>query len=377
MHDILLVSSEERLVAVREWWSRLDRTLLLLFGVLFLTGIVLCAAAGPVAAMRKGIDNPFHFVERQLVFSVPAVLLMLGVSFLSPGQIRRTGILVLCSSLVLMLLTLLIGPDIKGASRWLAVGGLSLQPSEFFKPGLAVVTAWLLAEQFRDPKFPGGMISLAIFGLGAAILILQPDYGQLLLLTAIWGTVFFIAGWNWGWIAGLGAFVGGVVLFGYRFAPHFKSRIDRFLSPETQDTYQVDMAIETISGGGVLGHDFSNAPSMKTHLPDAHTDFVFAVAGEEFGFVFCVLIIGVFCALAMRCFYHAAREQSLFIRCAIVGLAAQLTFQAIVNIGVTLALLPAKGMTLPFISYGGSSLLASGLTAGLLLALTRRRGSEH
>ncbi|MEM9232658.1 MAG: putative peptidoglycan glycosyltransferase FtsW [Pseudomonadota bacterium] len=375
MHDLLMGTGLARPSLLREWWERVDRTLLGLFAALILIGIVLCAAAGPVAAMRKGIDNPFHFVERQLVFIVPAVITMLVVSFLSLNQVRRAGILIGTAALALMMATLIIGPEIKGSTRWLIMAGFSLQPSEFFKPGFAVITAWFLAEQFRDQRFPGGSLSLGLFLIGAMALIWQPDYGQLLLLTAIWGTIFFVAGWNWTWIAGLGGFVAAVLLFGYRFAPHVKSRIDRFLSPESGDTYQVDTALGAISGGGLLGHDFAENPSVKGHLPDAHTDFVFAVAGEEFGFLLCLVILGLFCAIAMRCFLHAARAQSLFVRCAIVGLAAQLTFQALVNIGVSLAVLPAKGMTLPFISYGGSSLIAAGLTAGLLLALTRRQDS--
>ncbi|WP_199564566.1 FtsW/RodA/SpoVE family cell cycle protein [Parvularcula marina] len=373
MHDLLMGAPSARLAVLKDWWERTDRTLLALFGALVLIGIVLCTAAGPVAAMRKGIDNPFHFVERQLVFVIPAMLVMFGASLLSLDQVRRAGILIGAGALLLLFATLIIGPEIKGSTRWLTFGGVSLQPSEFFKPGFAVVTAWLLAEQYRDQRFPGGGISLGLYLIAVVVLIFQPDYGQLLLLTAMWGTIFFVAGWSWAWIAGLGGFVGGILLFGYRFAPHFKSRIDRFLSPDTGDTYQVDTALGAISGGGLIGHDFANNPSVKTHLPDAHTDFIFAVAGEEFGFLLCLIVLGIFCAIAMRCLYHAARAQSLFVRCAIVGLAAQLTFQALVNIGVTLGVLPAKGMTLPFISYGGSSLIAAALTAGLLLALTRRQ----
>lgn len=372
MHDLVMEARAPRSRAVRDWWASVDRTMLGLFASLILIGIVLGTAAGPVAAMRKGIDNPFHFVERQIAFMVPALIVMFGASVLRPGQVRRAGILIGGGALVLMAATLVVGADVKGATRWLSFGGFNLQPSEFLKPGFAIITAWLLAEQVRDKTFPGGGISLGLFLMAAMILVLQPDYGQLMLLAAIWGTIFFVAGYSWAWIAGLGGFGAGVLLFGYRFAPHVKSRIDRFLSPETGDTYQVDTALSAISGGGLFGHDISDAPGVKTHLPDAHTDFIFAVAGEEFGFLLCLVILGIFGAIAMRAFLHAAKAQSVFIRCAIVGLAAQLTYQAIVNIGVSLAILPAKGMTLPFISYGGSSLLSAGLTAGLLLALTRK-----
>lgn len=372
MPDMALTASRGQLSHIRSWWEQIDRTLLGLFAALILIGIVLGVAAGPVAAMRKGIDNPFHFVERQMAFLVPTILVMLAVSTLSLTQIRRLGIVVGAGAIALMGATLLIGPEIKGATRWLDFGGISLQPSELFKPGFAIITAWLLAEQVRDRRFPGGMVSLALFLSAAVILVMQPDYGQLLLLTMIWGTIFFVAGWNWAWMAGLGGFSAAVVAFGYEFAPHFRNRIDRFLAPESGDTYQVDTALNAISGGGLFGHDISDAQGMKTYLPDAHTDFIFAVAGEEFGFLLGIVIISIFCAIMLRSMLHAAQSQSVFIRCAIVGLGAQLAIQALVNIGVSLAILPAKGMTLPFISYGGSSLIAAGLAAGFLLALTRK-----
>jgi cell division protein FtsW len=189
----------------------------------------------------------------------------------------------------------------------------------------------------------------------------------------MWGVVFFVAGWNWSWIIGLGAVVLGVLAFGYRFAPHVRSRIDRFLSPEAGDTYQVDMSMSALSSGGLFGHDLNDAPSVKRSLPDAHTDFIFAVAGEEFGFLLCLVIIAIFLFIALRAISHAMRVESIFVRCAIVGLATHLVFQAFVNMGVAMSLLPAKGMTLPFVSYGGSSLLAAALSGGALLALTRHR----
>lgn len=359
-------------LSLRAWWAGVDRSLVYAFMALMLIGIVLCAAAGPVAAMRKGIENPMHFVERQFIFLIPALALMGMASLLTTTQARRGGVLVCAGALLLMVSTLFLGAEIKGATRWLSVAGFSLQPSEFFKPGFVITAAWFLAEGARDPKFPGGALSLGLFGIAASVLILQPDYGQLILLTAIWGVMFFIAGWSWSWILGLGGVATGVLAFGYNFAPHVRSRIDRFLSPQTGDTYQVDTAMEALSAGGLLGHDLNHASSVKRSLPDAHTDFVFAVAGEEFGFVLCVIILALFAWIALRALHAASQSTSIFVRCAVAGLAAQLAFQAIVNIGVSLAILPAKGMTLPFISYGGSSLLATGITAGLLLALTRK-----
>ena len=353
-------------------WASLDRALLALVGALVLIGLVLSLAAGPVAAGRIGIANPLHFFERQVVFLIPAALVAASLSVLTPIQVRRVGTLIGLGALGGMVLAILIGPEIKGAHRWLDLGPFSLQPSEFLKPGFVVASAWFLAEGARDRDFPGGLVNLGAYGACSVILLSQPDYGQWILLTAIWGTMFFIAGWSWGWIAGLGTAAAGALFAGYHAAPHVRSRIDRFLNPETGDTYQTDKALEAISAGGALGHDAHGADGVKASLPDAHTDFVFAVAGEEFGFVLCAGLIAIYAAIVFRALKAASGTQSLFVRCAVAGLSAQLAFQAMINIGVNLAVLPAKGMTLPLVSYGGSSLVATGVTVGLLLALTRR-----
>ena len=358
-------------LALRHWAS-LDRRLLALVGSLVLIGLVLSLAAGPVAAGRIGIANPLHFFERQVVFLVPAALVAAGLSVLSPLMVRRVGTLIGLGALFGMVLAILIGPEIKGAHRWLDLGPASLQPSEFLKPGFVVASAWFLAEGARDRDFPGGLVNLAAYGACSLVLLAQPDYGQWILLTAIWGTMFFIAGWSWGWIAGLGTAAAGALFAGYHAAPHVRSRIDRFLAPETGDTYQTDKALEAISAGGALGHDAHGAEGVKASLPDAHTDFVFAVAGEEFGFVLCAALIAIYGAIVVRALKAASGTQSLFVRCAVAGLSAQLAFQAMINIGVNLSVLPAKGMTLPLVSYGGSSLVATGVTVGFLLALTRK-----
>ncbi|WP_036766619.1 FtsW/RodA/SpoVE family cell cycle protein [Parvularcula oceani] len=357
---------------IARWWSEIDRPLVTLTGALILIGLVLCTAAGPVAAGRIGISNPLHFVERQIVFLIPAVGVMAILSTLPPLAVRRFGAVLGAGAVFGMMAAILIGPEIKGAHRWLDLGAFSVQPSEFMKPGFVIASAWFLAEGARDRSFPGGLVSLALYLACAGTLLAQPDYGQWILLTAIWGVMFFIAGWSWAWIASLGAAAAGALAVGYHVAPHVQSRIDRFLSPGSGDTYQTDKALEAISGGGVLGHDVKGTEGVKASLPDAHTDFIFAVAGEEFGFLLCALILALFAAIVMRGFRFAGETQSVFLRCAVAGLSAQLAFQAMVNIGVNLSVLPAKGMTLPFISYGGSSLVATGITMGLLLALTRR-----
>lgn len=360
---------------VRRWWAEIDRTLLALTGALVLIGLVLCTAAGPVAAARIGIANPMHFVERQAVFLVPALLVMGALSALPPLPARRLGVLLGAGALGGMVLAILVGPEIKGAHRWLDLGAFSLQPSEFMKPGFVIAGAWFLAEGARDRAFPGGLVSLGLYLACSGVLLLQPDYGQWILLTAIWGVMFFIAGWSWAWIAGLGVAASGALGVGYLVAPHVRSRIDRFLDPSSGDTYQTDKALEAISAGGALGHDATGSAGVKASLPDAHTDFVFAVAGEEFGFLLCALILALYAGIAWRAFRFAGETSSVFLRCAVCGLSASLAFQAMVNIGVNLSVLPAKGMTLPFVSYGGSSLVATGCTMGLLLALTRRRAA--
>lgn len=372
MAEALVRPSPDLLPLAMRHWASLDRRLLALVGSLVLIGLVLSLAAGPVAAGRIGIANPLHFFERQVVFLVPAAMVAAGLSALSPLMVRRVGTLIGLGAVAGCVLAILIGPEIKGAHRWLDLGVASLQPSEFLKPGFVVASAWFLAEGARDRDFPGGLVNLGAYGACSVILLAQPDYGQWVLLTAIWGTMFFIAGWSWGWIAGLGTAAAGALFAGYHAAPHVRSRIDRFLSPETGDTYQTDKALEAISAGGALGHDAHGAEGVKASLPDAHTDFVFAVAGEEFGFVLCAVLIAIYGAIVVRALKAASSTQSLFVRCAVAGLSAQLAFQAMINIGVNLSVLPAKGMTLPLVSYGGSSLVATGVTVGFLLALTRR-----
>lgn len=361
---------------IMQFWRGLDKPLLYPTLALVLIGIVLSFAAGPVAALRNQIENPMHFVQRQLIFLLPALLLMLAAAALTPLQVRRAGVVIAAGSLFLMLIAVLFGPEINGAHRWLPIGSFGLQPSEFFKPGFVIFVSWMLAESARDPNVRGGLASLSAFLAAAFILILQPDYGQVMLLIPIWATVFFVAGWSWSWIIGLGALIPGVIGFGYLFAPHFRSRIDRFIAPATGDNYQTDIAVQAIAGGGWGGRGLGDPDGVKEQLPDAHTDFVFAVAGEEWGFFACLLIIALYALIVIRAILRAVATEAVFVRCATVGLAALIGFQATINIAVSLALIPAKGMTLPFISYGGSSLLATGLSVGFLLALTRSRGDR-
>ncbi|NNU15050.1 FtsW/RodA/SpoVE family cell cycle protein [Parvularcula sp. ZS-1/3] len=349
-----------------------DMALVYAFGLLALTGLVLSFAASPVAAARVGITEPFYFTERHVIFLGATLTGACLTAALTPLQARRIGILAALGALFLMAVALLVGPEIKGAKRWIPIGSFGLQPSEFLKPGFAILVAWFLSAK-PDSGFPGFLASLLVYGIASVLLLSQPDYGQWLLLTAIWAVMLFVAGFSWAWIAALGSAAASALTLGYLTQSHVRARIDRFLDPSSGDAYQTDKAAEAIRSGGVFGHDLHEATGVKASLPDSQTDFVFAVAIEEFGLLIGLLIIGLFAVIAIRGLTAALASTDVFKRCAIAGLTTALCIQASINIGVNLGVLPAKGMTLPLISYGGSSMLATGFTAGLLLVLTRKR----
>ncbi|MEE2693067.1 MAG: putative peptidoglycan glycosyltransferase FtsW [Pseudomonadota bacterium] len=355
------------------WWWSVDHVGLLLVGLTATIGVVLLLAAGPAAAARLGISGSFYFPLRQLLFLGPAFAVMIGVSMLTPLEARRLGVILFAVSFLLIAFALLFAPEINGAKRWLSFGGFLLQPSEFAKPGFIVTAAWMLAEGSRNPRFPGVAIAFSLYAMLMLMLIRQPDYGQAMLLTAVWMAMFFIVGWSWRLIIALGVFGVGAIVGGYFFSPHLAKRIDAFIAPGDTESYQVDKALEAIAHGGWLGRG-SEGATVKYQLPDAHTDFIFAVAGEEYGFVLCAAILVLFAALVLRIYMRAAGLKSLFAQTAVSGLAALIGLQSFINMGVNLRALPAKGMTLPFISYGGSSLIATGLTLGLVFALTRACG---
>ena len=354
-----------------EWWWTVDR--FLLFGILALMvgGVVLSFAASPPVAERLHLDT-YHFVKRQALFLVPAVAILFGVSLLSPRQIRRVALVVLIGAVLMMLLTLFAGFEVKGARRWLSIFGMSLQPSEFAKPAFVVISAFLFAENSRRPEVPGNALAILLLSIVLALLVAQPDFGQAVLISLVWCALFFMAGLPWLWIALLS--VVGVLgaLAAYSLLPHVALRIDRFLDPSSGDTFQVDTAIESFIRGGWLGRGPGEG-TVKRILPDSHTDFTFAVAAEEFGIVLCMLLVLIFAFVVLRGFSHAMRKEDGFERLAAAGLVVLFGLQSIINMAVNVQLMPAKGMTLPFISYGGSSLLALALAMGFLLALTRRR----
>lgn len=368
-----MVSRAER-GPIADWFWTIDRFFLATFIMLMGLGFMLSFAASPAVAERINLE-PFFFVKRHAAFLLPGIGLMVGLSFLTPRQVRRTAIILLVVSLGLMLLALFFGQEVKGARRWITIAGISIQPSEFMKPAFVVVCAWLFSEHARQPEIPGNLFAIILFGIVGALLVAQPDLGQTILTSAVWGGMFFMAGMPWLWIIMLGSLgVGGFVAAYYVF-PHVAGRVDRFLTGEG-DTFQVDTAREAIIRGNWYGQGPGEGV-VKRIIPDAHTDFIFSVAAEEFGILFCMVLVGIFAFIVLRGLRHAFREQNDFNRFAVAGLVLQFGIQSMINIGVNLQLLPAKGMTLPLISYGGSSMLAICVTAGFILALTRRRPEKR
>ncbi len=355
-----------------EWWWTVDRWLLSMLLVLIGIGLVMIFAAGPAAAGRMNISNSWHFVIRQLVFLGPALVLLLGASLLDVKQVKRAALLAYGGALVMVLLTYVFSPEVNGARRWIYLAGFSLQPSEFIKPAFAIVAASLIAQGKRDPSMPGHWIALGLFVMTAALVLGQKDFGQTALLSLVFGAQLFIAGLPIIVALGLGlAGIGGIVL-AYLFLPHVTSRFDRFLNPATGDTYQVDRAQDAFAAGGLLGRGPGEGV-VKSQIPDAHTDYIFAVAGEEFGALICLVVIGIYAVIVLRGLHRAFADSDHFVQLAASGLIIQFGLQAIINMAVNLDLAPSKGMTLPFISYGGSSLLALAFSMGLMLALTRER----
>lgn len=368
-----MVSRVER-GALAEWFWTIDRVFLALFILLIGIGFMLSFAASPAVAERIGLE-PFHFVKRHALFLVPAVATMIGISFMTPRQVRRTAVILLIVALAMMLFALFFGVEVKGSRRWVNIASLSIQPSEFMKPAFVVVCAWLFSEHARQPEIPGNLFAIILFGIVVALLVAQPDLGQTILTTAVWGGMFFMAGMPWLWIIVLGGLGAGGFVTAYYVFDHVAQRVNKFLTGEG-DTFQVDTAKEAIVHGTWFGVGPGEG-TVKRIIPDAHTDFIFSVAAEEFGAIFCMVLVLIFAFLVLRGLSHAYKEKNDFNRFAVAGLVLQIGIQSIINIGVNLQLLPAKGMTLPLISYGGSSMTAICVTAGFILALTRHRPEKR
>jgi len=354
-----------------EWWRTVDRLTLAALVALMLGGIVLCLAGSPPVATRLGFD-PFYFVNRQVLFLMPAAALLIATSFLSPREIRQLALVVFFLSLILVAATPHFGAEIKGAKRWLVILGVNVQPSEFLKPAFVILIAWLFSESGKRPEMPANAIALMLFLAVVALLVLQPDFGQIMLITLVWGALFYTAGMRFIWVIGLGATATAGLLTAFYTVPHVAQRINRFLDPTSGDTFNVDIAIESFIRGGWFGRGPGEG-TIKRILPEGHTDFVFAVAAEEFGVVLCLILVALFAFIVIRALGRAMHNDDPFIRFASAGLAILFGLQSTINMTVNLHLMPAKGMTLPFISYGGSSLISLAYGMGMLLALTRER----
>jgi cell division protein FtsW len=357
--------------ALGRWWWTVDRWTLFSIISLIFFGYVLVLAASPAVAERIHQSRDV-FILKQVLFLAASAVVVVGVSLLSPRSIRRLALAGCAIALALTFLTLFHGVEIKGARRWIHLPGMQIQPSEFLKPCFAVVSAWLLTDAQRGTKFPGTLVAFGIFGLIAMLLKSQPDIGMLSVVTVVFFAQLFVQGLNMVMVGVGGASIIGAAVGAYAIFPHVRSRILRFIHPEQGDHYQVDMALQAFGNGGLLGRGPGEG-RVKDLLPDAHADFVYAVAGEEFGLVVCLLILCVFAFIVLRGLLRLVGEHEEFVILAASGLIAGFGLQAFVNMASSLHLIPTKGMTLPFISYGGSSALSVALGMGMLLALTRRR----
>ncbi len=366
---MLLSRTDRGLLAT--WWFTVDRALISAILMLMAAGVLFSMAASPPVAERIGLSN-FHFFERQLAFLPVAVAIFLATSMLSMRQARIVSLWMVFAGFALMLLALKFGPEIKGAHRWIDIGPFNLQPSEFAKPAFVVAASWLMAEGRRRDLFPGQLLAWGVFAIFLGLLAIQPDFGQAVLVCGVWAVMLLIYGIPWALMLGLGGLGLAGAYGAYVTLPHVASRVNRFIDPDKGDTFQVDKAREAFENGGAFGTG-PGGGSAKHILPDAHTDFIFAVIGEEYGLVACLVLIGLVLFIIARVLNRASQEGNPFAVLAMTGLVTIFALQAIINMAVNVSLLPAKGMTLPFISYGGSSLLSMAFSMGLVLAFARRR----
>lgn len=362
---------------IARWWWTIDRGLLGAATLLIFIGVALSFASSPAAInATEAVTDPFYYSWRMMVFSGLGLGAMLVISLFSPKGVRRLAVLALGCSILVMMALPFIGDEVKGAARWINLGPFSLQPSEFAKPALIVFASWMFAETQKGQGVPGVSIAFGVWALTVGLLLIQPDIGQTLLISTIFMAVFFMAGVPLKWMAGIATVaMAGLVSLYFTFG-HMRDRLSRFLSPETTDTHQIDRASEAIRAGGLVGRGVGEGV-MKRFVPDLHTDFIYSVAAEEFGLMLSLLIIGLYGFIVLRGLGKAMRLNDPFEQTAAAGLFLLIGLQASINIAVNLSLIPTKGMTLPFISYGGSSMLAMGLTMGLALALTRKRPGAY
>lgn len=364
---------------IGQWWWTIDRWTLAALMLLIMLGILLIMAASPAVADLHHWSS-FHFIKKHIIFLIPTLLILFGVSFLSLEDIKRFSVVIFLISMLGLMVTSFCGLEIKGACRWLEIGGISFQPSEFIKPAFAVVSAALFAKHQMEPSFPGNWVSIGLYLVVVTFLLLQPDLGMTALITVMWFSQFFLAGMPLFLIVSAGACGIGGLIGAYFLFPHVTRRIDHFLHPDGNDKfgdrYQINQSLEAFMNGGFIGQGPGEG-TVKKHLPDAHADFIYAVAGEEFGMILCFFLLCLFGFIVLRSFTRLFDENNMFVVLAVTGLVVQFGLQAVINMASTLSLMPTKGMTLPFISYGGSSMLALAIGMGMVLALTRRRIGEH
>lgn len=366
----MLIASRADDTWLGRWWFSVDRWLLGALFILIGVGMYLVAAASPPVAMRIGAP-PFHFIYNHLLVQSIGIVAMIAISTCSPRQIRFVALMGTCAVLILLMLVPVIGEEIKGARRWIHLPGFSLQPSEFIKPSIAIVTAWLFARAIEVPGFPGRIMGLAIYFFTLLLLLLQPDLGMSVLVTFIVGAQFFMTGVPYYFFVLIVVLLVCGFIAAYFVFPHVTDRVNKFLSPQTEESYQIDRSLEAFRHGGILGTGPGQG-KVKFHLPDAHADFVFSVAGEELGLIWTLGIVGLFLFILGRGFWQALNSKDLFTTLALAGLLTQFGLQAMIHMASTLSIIPTKGMTLPFLSYGGSSSLALCYGMGMMLALTRR-----
>jgi cell division protein FtsW len=380
MTEMVYGSSPARVTepVIPRWWRTIDKWVLTSVFALFGIGLMLGLAASVPLAERNGLD-PYYYVERQMFFGGLAMMAMIGVSMMPPDMVRRIGVIGFFGAFAALCLLPVFGTDFgKGAVRWFSFGFASVQPSEFLKPAFIIITAWLMAASQDLTGPPGKSLSFGLTALIVMLLALQPDFGQAMLVVFAWGVVYFVAGAPMFLICTVVGLVATGGLFAYEFSEHFARRIDGFLSPEVDPRTQLGYAVNAIQEGGFFGVGVGEG-QVKWALPDAHTDFIIAVAAEEYGLILVLCIIALYGLIVVRSLMRLLRESDPFVRLAGCGLACIFGVQAMINMGVAVRLLPAKGMTLPFVSYGGSSVIAAGITVGALLAMTRARpqGALH
>jgi cell division protein FtsW len=362
--------------ALGVWWWTVDRWMLGVVALLICIGVLMAFAASPAAASRMNLGDPFHFAVRQCVFAAGSAVILIGVSMLEVRNVRRAAFFIWLAAIAVMVALPFFGHSAKGATRWLEFGGFTFQPSEYMKPALIILVAWMFAEGQKGQGVPGVSIAFVLYAISIGLLLIQPDVGQTVLITIAFGAAFWMAGVPMSWVMLLGATAVAGLSSTYFLFPHVASRVDRFLSPDKADTHQVDRASEAIAAGGFFGRGPGEGV-MKRHVPDLHTDFIYSVGAEEYGLMFSLLLVSLFAFVVVRGLYRAMKLSDPFEQVAAAGLFVLVGQQAIINVAVNLNLIPTKGMTLPFISYGGSSMLAMGLTLGMALALTRRRPGAY